>query len=379
MRRVRRHRRVPGDAGADGGGGGQRRRPRGGLCLLVVRRGGAVPEVHKPQEAARDAQGQVRVCVWGGGAAARGAEPWLALAAPRGPELQMAGRGSGSRPVFTVHAASYHRVIGVAPACGLIVASPSPAHAAACRTTCRTCARRPLPPAPQVRRVGAHIPAAAQGGGAGRAPRPRPRRPREPRHELIRFSAWACAAGPGRPIGLLGAALGCGCWRGSAAAPGRGCAWRMDQACWDGNRVTMPWPACAASYQARPLLLRRRPLGARRAWDLGPEQVWVEFYSTHLGRWVHVDPCEAAFDTVRRRSVWRCAPSCWASHIRTQFALCLQRASPAGAGAGAEPGDAARAGPRGAKPALERLGWPARPALGMAAVSRPCSAVGCCP
>ncbi|KIZ00150.1 peptide-N4-(N-acetyl-beta-glucosaminyl) asparagine amidase [Monoraphidium neglectum] len=44
------------------------------------------------------------------------------------------------------------------------------------------------------------------------------------------------------------------------------------------------------------LLLRAAGLDARHVHDHA-DHVWVEFYSHHLGRWVHVDPCETAFDT----------------------------------------------------------------------------------
>ncbi len=46
------------------------------------------------------------------------------------------------------------------------------------------------------------------------------------------------------------------------------------------------------------LLLRAAGLAARHVYDHA-DHVWVEFFSDHLVRWVHVDPCEAAFDTVR--------------------------------------------------------------------------------
>ena len=60
------------------------------------------------------------------------------------------------------------------------------------------------------------------------------------------------------------------------------------------------WPhwlcRCGEWAQAFLLLLRAAGFSARHITD-SADHVWCEYYSEALGRWVHVDACEQAWDT----------------------------------------------------------------------------------
>ena len=52
------------------------------------------------------------------------------------------------------------------------------------------------------------------------------------------------------------------------------------------------WPACLRSFV---LFLRAARLEARHVNDWS-DHVWAEYWSAAQQRWVHLDPCEGAFD-----------------------------------------------------------------------------------